>query len=766
MLPAFVASLSFLLITEEVAATSTSPSQLPKRDYSCYHSRSWVNNVNNHHNDLFSAYTDILESKFHDPSKSEQATPHVRRHLRAPSFFPAPNPLNMGSVAPHPQGSPPPNMNGSPPPHPLGSPPPNMNGSPPPNMNGSPPPNMNGSPPPHPLGSPPPNNQSPSNSFDAPPGGNQQGGGGGPMMDMSPKLTNVTLGWKVSFTDIPNYDHQITANEINELNSRPKASTDFLSGAHTTAKVDEMIVFGQNIGYKTSSGGCWLGYWPPGPGCPVATESSTVFTTTPAPELQPNHCYTRNQLGYFVNGVGIFDWTDAHSYESQGEWNNLAMEFEKYDLDICLGHAAEGVYHRKCKTVFFVAKLFLILSLLYSSDHSYSPCLANQLNDHGQGHSPIYGFAFDGFPLFGPYQSANTVAKSCWKKRDYSAASATGCSDGKRSCVLVDEFDISKGTKPVSSSSAVGPDFTQTLQTLSQNSLLAESGIFYEDYYYDPQCTTQGTEYLDAFNGHDHDDLGFHYHLTIDGNTGKPTFPYLTGPKYFGCQPNGMICEQSHSNNNNNNGGGGQNGQQGGGGGGGNGGQQPPPPPLLQLQQQLPPPPPSMAPAQQQQQQSSQPPTARVYSMCGVSQAIPLTQQQCLSESFTSPYLGTTSTSGETNSSDEDKQKIRLSSAAVVGIVVGVLFVVALVLFVVVRKCCCVGRSERRVSFSLPLATNLSSAGNETSTGVTAVVGNEMIHQNNHNRTPVLRAAAVVQPTAPTVPAQVVAPGSVGVHFI
>jgi hypothetical protein len=340
MLPAFVALLSFLLVTEEVAATSTSPFQLPKRDYSCYHSRSWVNNANNHHNDLFSAYTDILESKFHDPSKSEQSTPHVRRNLRAPSFFPAPNPLNMGSVAPHPLGSPPPNMNGSPPPHPLGSPPPNMNGSPPPHPLGSPPPNMNGSPPP--------NNQSPSNSFGASPGGNQQGEGGGPMMDMSPKLTNVTLGWKVSFTGIPNYDHRITATEINALNSRPKAATDFLSGAQTTAKVDEMIVFGQNIGYKTSSGGCSLGYWPPGPGCPVATESSTVFTTTPAPELQPNHCYTRNQLGYFVNGVGIFDWTDAHSYQSQGEWNNLAMEFEKYDLDICLGHAAEGVYHRKC----------------------------------------------------------------------------------------------------------------------------------------------------------------------------------------------------------------------------------------------------------------------------------------------------------------------------------------------------------------------------------------------------------------------------------
>lgn len=52
-------------------------------------------------------------------------------------------------------------------------------------------------------------------------------------------------------------------------------------------------------------------------------------------------------IGYNVNGVALWGWTDANSYNSAGVWHNLAMKFEKYDLDICWGHAANGVYHRK-----------------------------------------------------------------------------------------------------------------------------------------------------------------------------------------------------------------------------------------------------------------------------------------------------------------------------------------------------------------------------------------------------------------------------------
>ena len=145
-----------------------------------------------------------------------------------------------------------------------------------------------------------------------------------------------------------------------------------------------------------------MGYWPPGPVCPSALTGSAAtktFPLTPAKEANTGGCYTgAGQIGSFVNGVAIFDGLDAQSYNNQGIWHSTAMSHEVYDLDICLGHAANGVYHH----------------------HSWSPCLQARLGDDGSRHSPIYGWLQDGYPLYGPYQaSGGQLAQSCWKARDY-----------------------------------------------------------------------------------------------------------------------------------------------------------------------------------------------------------------------------------------------------------------------------------------------------------------------------------------------------------
>lgn len=157
-----------------------------------------------------------------------------------------------------------------------------------------------------------------------------------------------------------------------------------------------------------------------------------------------------------------------------------------------------------------------------------------ELNDVGTDHSPIHGFAFDGYPIFGPYQALNQLAVPCWKKRDYSASSATGCGTAnKRTCLLKNQWDISQGT--VSATSA-GPDTTATVSSLSSNSIPAVSGVYFEDYYYDSTCYAQGGQYLDQYNGHDHDGIGYHYHLTMDSSK-NPIFPYILGPQFYGCLP-------------------------------------------------------------------------------------------------------------------------------------------------------------------------------------------------------------------------------------
>jgi hypothetical protein len=195
----------------------------------------------------------------------------------------------------------------------------------------------------------------------------------------------------------------------------------------------------------------------------------------------------------------------------------LAPSFEPYDLDVCNGHAASGEYH-----------------------HHHSPaCLAKRLNDSGTGHSPIYGFMVDGYPLYGPFQAKNTLAKSCWAARDYSSSSVTGCSGSKRCCTLNDPEDYTQGTTTVT----CGPSLTGTTTSLSGNTISTTSGIYVQDYFYNSSCAARGGVYLDKHNGHSHGSYGYHYHVTISSKSSwGPVFPYFMGPKFYGCRSSGTCC--------------------------------------------------------------------------------------------------------------------------------------------------------------------------------------------------------------------------------
>ena len=59
-------------------------------------------------------------------------------------------------------------------------------------------------------------------------------------------------------------------------------------------------------------------------------------------------------------------------------------------LDRCCGHPSPGFeYHY----------------------HKYPVCVKSPWTDDGTAHSPLIGFAFDGFPIYGPYESAGELAK-------------------------------------------------------------------------------------------------------------------------------------------------------------------------------------------------------------------------------------------------------------------------------------------------------------------------------------------------------------------
>ncbi len=88
-------------------------------------------------------------------------------------------------------------------------------------------------------------------------------------------------------------------------------------------------------------------------------------------------------IGTALNGVVFFN-----PFEMEGQ--NAVAGYSEVWLDSCCGHPQQtGVYHY----------------------HKYPSCVKSPFTDDGKQHSPIIGFAWDGFPLHGPYEESSVMAK-------------------------------------------------------------------------------------------------------------------------------------------------------------------------------------------------------------------------------------------------------------------------------------------------------------------------------------------------------------------
>jgi hypothetical protein len=212
--------------------------------------------------------------------------------------------------------------------------------------------------------------------------------------------------------------------DLVSLNTRPKKSTDFVNG-NTSADAFDVIQFGDSINYVTTD--CSLGYFPPGVICPSPVSSWYRFSLRPNLEKTGGQCYTQSQkaIGLWVNGVSIYSGMSGSSYNNNGVWHYVNPVLDKYDRDICGGRTDSntGLYFHR----------------------GYSQCLADRIGEAGESHSPIYGWAFDGLPIYGPYNGASTLATSCWAKRNYTTTSTSGCTTSGRTCIPKNPFAISSG---------------------------------------------------------------------------------------------------------------------------------------------------------------------------------------------------------------------------------------------------------------------------------------------------------------------------------
>lgn len=243
------------------------------------------------------------------------------------------------------------------------------------------------------------------------------------------------------------------------------------------------------------------------------------FPLTPVQNTGTPVATSAGNIGVFINGVAMFDYRDGCSWKSStnamaggplggtgdGIWNRDAVVAEKGGFDCSKGHPAMGNYHHHQNPSAFNLDLNVISTVcnLYNADGLYAI--------DSTVHSPLIGFAYDGFPVYGAYAYKNADGtggivrmKSSWSLRNITTRTTyyTGAA-----------------------TSSPGPAVSSTYPL----------GLFKEDYGY---TAPTSSDYLDDHNGRfcvtpEYPAGIYCYFATVDANWNS-AYPYLVGPTFYG----------------------------------------------------------------------------------------------------------------------------------------------------------------------------------------------------------------------------------------
>ena len=235
---------------------------------------------------------------------------------------------------------------------------------------------------------------------------------------------------------------------------------------------------------------------------------------------------TGGTIGVFINGVSLFDYRDGVSYslalgKDQGGpgggmgdnvWNRDAIVAERAGFDCAKGHPAMTNYHHHQNPSAFNLDRTVISNIcnLYLADGLYKM--------DSTKHSPLLGYAYDGFPIYGAYGYNNTNGTGGFvrMKSSYSL----------RNMTTRTQYDNISGTTGIVSVTN-GPAVNATYPL----------GYYREDYRYNP--TSAATpDYLDEHNGRfcitpEYPNGSYCYFTTVDANLNS-AYPYVIGPTFYG----------------------------------------------------------------------------------------------------------------------------------------------------------------------------------------------------------------------------------------
>ena len=277
------------------------------------------------------------------------------------------------------------------------------------------------------------------------------------------------------------------------------------------------------------------------------------FPRTPA--VATNH--TTSGLGPIamaVNGVVYYNGQDAFSYSSSsgtdltapqgsGIWNRDALLSESVTFDPALAHQQNtGQYHYHVNPI----------GLRYQmGDHVTYSATSNAYTEATSTpvHSPILGWAFDGYPIYGPYGYSSPMDPTSGVRRMVSGFVKRDGTHGTTNLAVTGRTTLpqwaatAQGRSTTLTGSQIGPVVSTTRPL----------GYYQEDNdYLGNEGYTQGVDFdLNQYNARycvtpDYPQGTWAYFVSID-STNQPAFPYTVGPQYLGVVSGGSVSSISET---------------------------------------------------------------------------------------------------------------------------------------------------------------------------------------------------------------------------
>ena len=351
------------------------------------------------------------------------------------------------------------------------------------------------------------------------------------------KTTIITIITLV-FTFMNSYA-QLSPAITSFLQNNTETGSYYISGNSTAINNNilvncQQVEYSDNFVYITATG---VPAYPTGPfldGNPSNAQNQNNIIKIPLFPIEntgtPDDTVGGN-IGVFVNGVALFDYRDGVAWNpdtnslcggpgnppcpggpnASMDWNRDAIPAEMAGFDCSKGHPAMGNYHHHQNPSAFKLDLEIVSDIcnLYDADGLYF--IDETI------HSPLIGFAFDGFPIYGAYGYRNADGsggleriKSGYQLRDITER--THWADGTD----VDD----------------GPDVNDTYFL----------GYFREDYEF---ISHSEEYYLDEHNGRfsvtpEYPAGTYAYFATVDENWNS-AYPYAVGPSFYGNFENRIV---------------------------------------------------------------------------------------------------------------------------------------------------------------------------------------------------------------------------------